>query len=256
MRLLLLNPNTTGSFTNRILEIARRSAAPGTEIEALNPTSGPRSIESVYDELLSAQGTLELAIDHLDSCDSIGIACYSDHPVVYALREITTKPVLGIAEASMVMACLVGWKFSVVTTNDEWVPLLTDAVRRYGLEERCASVRATGMPVLAFETGDEEQNFNAIVRQAQLALSEDGAEVICLGCAGMSGLDKRLEKAISVPVLDGVACAVKLLEGLVNCGLVTSKKRAYAHPARRNWSICWQSFKNRIKNNTGLDSKT
>jgi len=230
MHLLMINPNTTAGFTSRILEMARQSAAPSTEIVALNPTSGPRSIESVYDELLSAQGTLELAIANLDSCDAIGIACYSDHPAVYALREITTRPVLGIAEASMVMACLVGWKFSVVTTNDEWVPLLTDAARRYGLAERCASVRATGMAVLALETGDEEQNFNAIVRQAQLALSEDGAEVICLGCAGMSGLDKRLEQVIGAPVLDSVACAVKLLEGLVSCGLTTSKKSSYAKP--------------------------
>ena len=233
MRLLVLNPNTTASFTNCIQEMARQSAAAGTEIVALNPISGPRSIESVYDELLSAQGTLELAIANLDACDALCIACYSDHPTVYALREITTKPVLGIAEASMIMACLVGRKFSVVTTNAEWVPLLSDAARRYGLAERCASVRATGMPVLALELGDEEQNFKAIVRQAELALEEDGAEVICLGCAGMSGLDKQLQQAIGVPVLDGVACAVKLLEGLVGCGLSTSKRKTYAQPRQK-----------------------
>ena len=230
MRLLMLNPNTTASFTNRILEIARQTAAIGTEIVALNPTAGPRSIESVYDELLSAQGTLELALANLDACDGLCIACYSDHPAVYALREITTKPVLGIAEASMVMACLLGRKFSVVTTNDEWVPLLADAAKRYGLAERCASVRATGMPVLALDSGDEEQNFNDIVHQAQLALDEDEAEVICLGCAGMAGLDKRLEQAIGAPVVDGVKSAVKLLEGLVSCGLTTSKRRTYAQP--------------------------
>jgi allantoin racemase len=199
----------------------------------LNPTSGPRSIESVYDELLSAQGTLEMALANMDGYDAVCIACYSDHPAVYALREITSKPVLGIAEASMMMACLVGWKFSVVTTNDEWTPLLTDAAKRYGLAERCASVRATGMAVLALESGSEEANFKAIVRQSQLALDEDGAEVICLGCAGMSGLDKRLEQVIGVPVLDGVACAVKLLEGLVGCGLTTSKRRTYAQPRQK-----------------------
>ena len=130
----------------------------------------------------------------------------------------------------MVMACLVGRKFSVITTNDEWVPLLEEAVKRYGLPERCASIRATGMPVLALESGDEEANFNAILRQAQLALAEDAAEVICLGCAGMSGLDKQLEQVIQAPVIDGVACAVKLLEGLVSCGLSTSKKRTYTQP--------------------------
>ena len=226
----MLNPNTTASFTHRILGIANQSAAPGTEIVALNPTTGPRSIESVYDELLSAQGTLELAIANMDSYDAIGIACYSDHPVVYALREITAKPILGIAEASMYMACMISWKFSVITTNNEWVPLLYDAVKRYGLAERCASVRAMDMPVLALESGDEEENFQAIVRQAQMALSVDSAEAICLGCAGMSGMDKRLEQAVGVPVLDGVACVVKLLEGLVGCGLLTSKKKTYSQP--------------------------
>jgi allantoin racemase len=233
MRLLMLNPNTSASFTDRIQEIARQSAASGTEIMAVNPTMGPRSIESVYDELLSSQGTLEVALANLDACDAICIACYSDHPTIYALREITTRPVLGIAEASMMMACLVGRKFSVVTTNDEWAPLLADAAKRYGLAERCASIRATGMPVLALESGDEEANFNAIVRQAQLALDEDEAEAICLGCAGMAGLDKRLEQVILAPVLDGVACAVKLLEGLVSCGMSTSKRRTYAQPRQK-----------------------
>jgi allantoin racemase len=230
MRLLMLNPNTTESFTSRIFEIARQSAAVGTEIVALNPTSGPQSIESVYDELLSAQPTLELALANLDGCDALCIACYSDHPAVYALREIATQPVLGIAEASMMMACLIGRKFSVVTTNNEWIPLLADAAKRYGLAERFASVRATGMPVLALASGDEGHNFNAILRQAQIALDEDGAEVICLGCAGMAGMDKRLEQAVGVPVLDGVTCAVKLLEGLISCGLSTSKRRTYAQP--------------------------
>ena len=230
MRILLLNPNTTAAFTERVSAIGRQVASPGTQIIAVNPSSGPRSIESVYDELLSAQGSLELALSMLDEVDAIGVACYSDHPIIYALREISHKPVLGIAEASMYTACMLGRQFSVVTTNQEWIPLLWDAVRHYGLGERCASVRATGLPVLALESGSEDQIFTAIAKEARLAIKTDGAEVICLGCAGMAGLDKKLEKATGVPVLDGVACVVKLLEGLVGCGLTTSKKRTYAQP--------------------------
>ena len=69
-----------------------------------------------------------------------------------------------------------------------------------------------------------------ILARARQALDEDGAEVICLGCAGMAGLDKELERELGVPVLDGVACALKLLEGLLGYGLTTSKRRAYATP--------------------------
>jgi len=234
MRILLINPNTSQEFTKRVQEIADRYASPETIPLAINPQSGPKSIEGVYDELLSSLGTLESALEHLDDFDAIVIACYSDHPTVYALREITEKPVLGIAEASMYVACMLGYKFSVVTTNEEWEPLLWDAVRHYGLADRCASVRSTRMPVLALESASPEETYKLILQTAQKAIEEDDAEVICLGCAGMAGLDKRLQKELGVPVVDGVVGALKLLEGLLGYGVSTSKRRVYAHPGHKS----------------------
>ncbi len=233
MRILFINPNTSAEFTERIQRIAQQYALPTTEVVAMNPSSGPRSIESIYDELLSSAGTLELVLAELANFDAFVIACYSDHPTVYAAREITDKPVLGIAEASMYIACMVGYKFSIVTTNDEWEPLLWDAVHHYGLTGRCASVRTTGMAVLALESAGEADTYNLILEGARRAIDQDGAEVICLGCAGMAGLDKQLEETLGVPVIDGVVGALKLLEGLVGYGVRTSKRRAYAMPARK-----------------------
>jgi allantoin racemase len=230
MRILFINPNTSPGFTGKVRAIAGRHAAPGTEILAANPAAGPRSIESIYDELLSAAGTLEVALNHLDRCDALVIACYSDHPAVYALREITDKPVIGIAEASMLYACLLGHRFSVVTTNREWEPLLGDAVRHYGLAERCASVRSTGMAVLELETLDSRTTESKIIDAARLAVEQDGADVICLGCAGMAGLDDVVGQALHVPVIDGVVAALKLMEGAVSAGWHTSKRLAYARP--------------------------
>ncbi|MDR3575307.1 MAG: aspartate/glutamate racemase family protein [Anaerolineaceae bacterium] len=230
MRILLVNPNTSEEFTHRIQALAEKYALPTTIAVAKNPNSGPRSIESIYDEILSSQGSLELLISELDNFDAFAIACYSDHPTIYALREITDKPVIGIAEASMYTACMLGYKFSVVTTNREWEPLLWDAVRHYGLADRCASVRTTGMPVLALESASPEETFQLILKAARQAVELDGAEVICLGCAGMTGLDKKLEAELGIPVVDGVISALKLLEGLVGCGLKTSKYRAYSRP--------------------------
>ena len=233
MRILLINPNSSEEFTKRVQDIADRYASPGTSPVAINPITGPKSIESIYDELLSSLGTLECALQNLDGYDAFVIACYSDHPTIYALREITEKPVLGIAEASMFVACMLGYKFSVVTTNEEWEPLLWDAVRHYGLADRCASVRSTRMPVLALESASPEETYQLILKAAQQAIDEDGAEVICLGCAGMAGLDKRLQTQLGIPVLDGVVCALKLLEGLVGYGVSTSKRRVYAHPRHK-----------------------
>ncbi|MCB9150621.1 MAG: aspartate/glutamate racemase family protein [Caldilineaceae bacterium] len=229
-RILLINPNTTPGFTQRIQHIAAEYAAAGTIVEAVNPQQGPRAIESIYDELLSAPATLELVLQHAPHVDAFVIACYSDHPVIYAAREITTKPVVGIAEATMHMACMLGHKFSVVTTNRQWEPLLWDAVHHYGLAARCASVRSTGLPVLALEEKSEAETYALIHNIAQRAVEQDGADVICLGCAGMSGMDKRLTADLSAPVLDGVICALKFLEGMVHYGISTSKRLAYAKP--------------------------
>ncbi len=230
MKILMINPNTSEIFTQKIQAIAGQYALPGTIVKAVNPETGPRSIESIYDELLSSPGTLQTLIENLDEYDAFVMACFSDHPTIYAAREITDKPVMGIAEASMYTACLLGYKFSIVTTNREWEPLLWDAVKHYGLAERCASVRSTGMAVLELEEASPERTYQMIRDNAKKALDLDGAEVICLGCAGMTGLDKSLEADLGVPVIDGVVAALKMTEGMLGYGLRTSKKLAYSRP--------------------------
>jgi len=233
MKILLINPNTSDDFTRSIQKTAGQYALPGTEVVAVNPASGPRSIESVYDELLSAPGTLELVINERDNFDGFIIACYGNHTTTYAAREITDKPVLEIAEASMYVACMLGDKFSIISTNDEWGPIMWKTVKAYGLTQRCASVRTAGMPVLALESAGKQDAYHQILAEARRAIDEDGAEVICLGCAGMVDLDKRLEAALDVPVLDGVVCAIKLLEGVLGYGVRTSKRKAFAPPGRK-----------------------
>jgi allantoin racemase len=232
MRILFVNPNTTEGFTVKIQDTIDHYASPSTIAIARNPVAGPSSIQCVYDELLSSAPTLELVIPLLDSFDGFVIACFSDHPVVYALREITNKPVLGIAEASVYFASMLGRKFSIVTTNEAWEPLLGDAVRHYGLDERCASVRSTRLPVLALEHSSPEETYQIILQTARTAVEQDDAEVICLGCAGMSGFDKRLESDLQIPVVDGVVAALKIMEGLTGYQLKTSKKRVYMYPSR------------------------
>jgi Asp/Glu/hydantoin racemase len=64
----------------------------------------------------------------------------------------------------------------------------------------------------------------------RLAIEEDKAEALCLGYAGMSGLDKELEQRLGVPVIDAVAAAVKMAEALVGLKKQTSKALTYKPP--------------------------
>src|SRR5215204_2525157 len=227
MRLLVINPNTSREMTAAIHRAAERAAGPGVEVETVCATSGPRSIEGHFDEAVSMLGTLEWVLRRADDVDAFVFACFSAHAAIDATRELTRKPALGIAEAAMALASLVGHRFSVVTTSPRWKPLLENAVRTYGYETRCASVRSSGLAVLDLEVLPREQVIETLVGEARRAVQEDGAEAIVLGCAGMANLEQHFRDALDVPIVESVAAGVSLACTLARLGLGTSKVGAY-----------------------------
>ncbi|MFZ1725137.1 MAG: aspartate/glutamate racemase family protein [Albidovulum sp.] len=230
MRILVVNPNTTTSMTRKIKDAASRVASPGTEILALNPKSGPASIEGYYDEALSLAGLLQVVQENPD-VDAVIIACFDDTGLD-AVRCLKDCPVVGIGEAAFHMASLLANKFSVVTTLARSVPAIEHNLHRYGLASRCARVRSTEVAVLDLEhsVGPARTKINA---EFKLAITEDRAEAIVLGCAGMADLTGSLADEHGLPVLDGVSCAVALCEGMVRLGLQTSNLGGYARPSKK-----------------------
>jgi allantoin racemase len=228
MRILVVNPNTTASMTEKIGAAARRVASPGTDILALNPLKGPVTIEGFYDEAMSLHGLLELIRQRSDF-DAVVIACFDDTGLD-AARCLTEKPVIGIGEAAYHMASMIANKFSVVTTLARSVPALEHNLHRYGLAARCARVRSSEVAVLELEHPGSDACAR-ISAEIGRALAEDRAEAIVLGCAGMTDLAARLEKTHGVPVLDGVSCAIGLAEAMVRLGLRTTRIGGYAPPA-------------------------
>ncbi|KGJ10365.1 aspartate/glutamate racemase family protein [Paracoccus versutus] len=225
MRLLVLNPNTTASMTEKIAAAARRAASPGTEIVAANPARGPASIEGFYDEAMSLSGLLQV-IRETPDVDAVVIACFDDTGLD-AARCLTDIPVVGIGEAAYHMASLISNRFSVVTTLARSVPALEHNLHRYGLWSRCGRVRSSEVAVLELE--EPGSNASArIGREIARAIADDRAEAIVLGCAGMTDLTERLAAEHGVPVLDGVSCAVTLCEAMVRLKLRTSRLGGYA----------------------------
>lgn len=227
MRILFINPNTTESFTKGIIVSVAKYKAQDTEVVALNPSTGPATIESIYDEMLSGAASLQVFLENLDQFDGFVFACYGNEGLVQAAREATEKPVLGITEASYQMACMLGRKFSVVTTGDRWESLLWDSVKLHGLETRCASIRPTSINTSELEESGDDAVKAYLMKEARIALEQDGADVILLGCAGLTGFDKVMQAELGVPVIDGVVAALKFMEALVGYGMTTSKYKAY-----------------------------
>ncbi|GAA3482027.1 aspartate/glutamate racemase family protein [Streptomyces yanii] len=228
MRILIANVNTTSSMTETIHAQAAACATPSVEIVGLTPSFGPESVEGNFESYLAAVAVMDRIVRYDEPYDAVIQAGYGEHGRE-GLQELLDVPVVDITEAAAQVAMLLGRTYSVVTTLDRAVPQIQDRLRLAGLNERCASVRAAGLPVLELEA-DPARAVDAIVEEARLAVAEDRAEVVCLGCGGMAGLDRKIGDATGVPVVDGVAAAVALAEGLVRLGLTTSKVRSYAQP--------------------------
>jgi allantoin racemase len=228
MRILVVNVNTTDSITQAIARQAQAAAAPGTEIIGLTPDFGADSVEGNFESYLAAIAVMDKVMSYDQPFDAVIQAGYGEHGRE-GLQELLNVPVVDITDAAASTAMYVGRAYSVVTTLDRTVPLIEDRLRLSGLWDRCASVRASGLAVLELEESPERA-LEAIVRQAELAVSEDRAEVICLGCGGMAGLDEQIRQRTGVPVIDSVSAAVTVAESLVRLGLSTSKVRTYAQP--------------------------
>ena len=239
MKLLLVNPNTSEAMTQGMAQAARAVAAPGTVVVGRQPSFGPASIEGHFDEAFSAAGVAEqvrLAQREGagESFDAVVIACFGD-PGLDAARELTTAPVLGIAEAAFHAASFVATGFSVVTTLARTCVMTERLVQRYGFERSCRGIHGTDIPVLALENCGED-TVAQIEAAARAALDRDRSGAIVLGCGGMATLCRTLQQRLGVPVIDGVSAAVKLAEALVALGLKTEKQGDYAPPLPKRWA--------------------
>jgi allantoin racemase len=239
IRLTVINPNTTPSMTDLITAEARAVAGQDTVVTGRTPTMGPASIESHYDEALAVPGLLEI-IRSDQEADAFVLACFGD-PGLDAAREAASRPVIGIAEAAMKTASLLGRSFSVVTTMSRTMGRAWDLTRTYGLERQCAGVHACDIPVLELEE-DQERTYAVILAFAKTALAQDGSDAIVLGCAGMAGLPEMLSEQLGVPVVDGVAAATVLAEGLVRLGLHPSTHGELAPPPPKPYTGLLRPF--------------
>jgi allantoin racemase len=242
VRILVLNPNTSPSMTEEIAVAARAAAAADTEIVAMAASFGASAIDSAAESYLSAVAVMDLVASLLEAGefrhDAVVLAGFGEHGRD-ALAEMLTVPVLDIAECAAHVAHLIGRRFSVITTLARSIPPIEDRLLLAGLNSHCASVRACGLGTAEVDA-DPAGAVAAIVDEAARAIADDGADVICLGCAGMAGVTSAITAKLGVPAIDGVAAAVALAQAVVGLGLSTSKVGVYAAgPAnpRSHWPI-------------------
>ncbi|GAA0961331.1 aspartate/glutamate racemase family protein [Frigoribacterium faeni] len=228
MHVRIINPNTSSSMTRSIGVAARAAASPSTVVTAVEPSMGPASIESHFEEALAVPGLLErISEGERDGVDAYVIACFGD-PGLDAARELASGPVIGIAEAAFHAASFVARRFGVVTTLERTTGRARELVDRYGFRPACTEVRACEIAVLDLD--DPASEARRVVADECRAVLAGGAEAVVLGCAGMADLCHDLSAELGVPVVDGVGAATAFAESLVRLRLRTSPRGEYAPP--------------------------
>jgi len=222
MKILVVNPNTSATMTDRLRRELEAVKARETELTVTNPSEGPAAIESEHDEAQAIPPMLALIGEEAPRCDAVVIACFSD-PGLEQARRMVPIPVVGIEESSLHLACQVGRRFTILTSRSARVPAKLGHVARLGLSARLASVRPLEMGVLEMDA-DPDRARARIREVGAAAVREDGADVIVLGCAGLAGHAGALGPALGVPVIDPSPVALATAEMLVRLGLAHSRR--------------------------------
>lgn len=205
--IVIINPNATASMTDAMVETARKSV-PGVDVVGWTSTKGPPAIQGEQDGQAAVPPLLELVKEADEAgAKAIIIGCFDDTGLD-AARALASCPVIGIGQAAYHLASLYGARFSVVTTLDVSVPVLTANIGNYGLKQNLGRVRASGVPVLDLED-DRENATHRVKMEIRAALDEDYIDSVVLGCAGMVHIVDDADD-LSIKLIDGVHAAVQL----------------------------------------------
>ena len=231
MRLLVANANTTEAITQLCAASARAAAADGTEIVPATPRFGAEVISSRAENIVAGHALLELLAEHAGQVDAVLLAVSHD-TALEAARQLMPCPVVGMTEAACFAACLLGGRFGLVTFGG--VETYRERIAAHGLSSRLASlvsVEATPQEAVRDPEGVARKVAAGIAR----AVAE-GADAVILGGAALAGMGERLQAEAPVPLLDGMACGVKLCEMLVTLKLPKPRVGSFAAVSGRRSS--------------------
>jgi len=233
MRLLLINGNTSQSITDRCAVAARAAAGPGTEIVPVTAERGPRIIGTRAENALAAASVIELLSTHGQGCDAALIAVSFD-TALDAAREAAPFPVVGMTEAALHAAALLGGQIGFIGPLRRARGVYLETIARTGLASRVAGYR-----VLDMRPQDYADPAGLVATTAGIAkelIEKDGAESIVVAGAALAGLIDKVQVDVPVPVVDGIAAGVVLAEALVRLNRPKATAGSFAQLPKREIS--------------------
>ena len=227
-----------------MLAPATSAAAIGTTIVPVTATRGLPYIASRAEAQIGGAIALEMIAENQDRADAVIIAAFGD-PGLFGARELFDFPIVGLAEAAMLTACMLGRRFAIVTFARALRPWYEECVAMHGLAGRCAGIRTLDGTIQQVSAVQEEKE-DLLVDLANHSVREDEADVVILAGAPLSGLAPKVAHRIPVPVIDQVAAAVKQAEALVTLQARKATAGTFRRPPPKQTIGLSQALANRI----------
>ncbi|RNF34361.1 aspartate/glutamate racemase family protein [Paracoccus methylarcula] len=231
MRILMINPNTSSALTDRLEAAARSVLSPGTVLETVTAATGVPYISTRTEALVGGLQTLEILAERHQDYDAAIVAAFGD-PGLGAARELFDIPVVGLAEAGMLTACMMGGKFAIVTFAQALGPWYQECVEWHRMQDRCAGIFMAEGAFSAIEDVQDEKEA-ALIELSNRAIKEGQTDVIVLAGAPLAGLAPRIRDRLAVPVVDCAQAAIRQAETLAALRPRGAESGSFRRPAAK-----------------------
>lgn len=212
----VINPNSTERVTKGIADaVAPLRMAGGPAIDCLTLAEGPPGIQSQRDVDGLIPALLKRAAGLETEAAAFVIACFSD-PGMHALREQSTKPVLGIAESGVLTALTLGQRFGIVAMLQNSIPRHLRYLGAMGVMGRFAGDLPVNLTIA--EMADDELTLGRMIAVGRILRDTHHADVLVMGCAGMARFREPLERELAIPIVEPTQAAVTMAIGRVQLG--------------------------------------
>lgn len=232
MKILVANPNTSTGVTDRLVAAGRLVASPGTELLPMTASRGVPYIATRAEAAVGAVAALEMLAERRGEVDAAIVAAFGD-PGLGGARELFDFPVVGMAEAAMLVACTLGRTFAIVSFAKALEPWFAEIVAWHGLSGRCAAIRTLDEAFRSIDDVQDEKE-QVLIDLANSTVRNDAADVVILAGAPLAGMADKVKARIPVPVVDGIQAAVTMAEGLVRLKPRKPIAGTYRRPAPKD----------------------
>ena len=229
IEICIINPYSTAISNEKIKNCALKVSDKHTSI--LIDKQNSQDYFDLYSETINISKLLKV-VEKNNSSDAFIIISFEDIGVE-TIRKITSKPVIGLGEASFYTANIIANKFSVITNLSHSHEALKNNLIKYDMDHKCASIKSIEVPVLDMDTMSKS-NLIKLDNEIQRTITEDGPEAIIITSPGIYNLSKNLSKKFNIQIIEGITAATSLMENFAKLDLQIKK---FVSKPNRNFGI-------------------